>query len=597
VHDLMTGLDRQDLANRIRIELGRPAAGIATVVVVGETNRGKSALINALVGHPGLSPVHSDVTTNCYIELTRSTEPHARVRLASEPEPRPIALDEIANFSTVEHNPRNEKGVRSVEIGLPSSFLTGMRLIDTPGVGGLEKAHGALTLEILREADALLFVTDTSAPLVEPEYRFLERAAERIDTVIIALTKIDALAQHEWEELRREDAALLRLHARHFAGAPIVPVSSARLEKSIDQTGAEARERRTASGIHVLQRLIRMRVVRRAAVLHLANAARVSQGALEEIQGGVNDRLTAIDRDPSFEGDVRQKEATLRELEAELAEWQDELDIRINNLKIERETALTVAHRELQRTYMKRADGTHTKDDRAELAAELESDLNALACRLLHESAERLAATLEDMIGAGGDDDRAPDRAVSRLAFEDGHGPALRELPDRPRPGSADHMANAGAFLMGTIIPSRALMLLPGMATPAAPVVAAVGFAWMFLANRTRLQSMNRAELRNWIREELGDAQSALRGDFNSRMLSVNAEVKKIARRRVAEGKKALADAQKEFRDAAAATSAERERRKRELTDQAARVGGLITQAEHLGSTLASVSAPAPAGD
>ena len=38
----------------------------------------------------------------------------------------------------------------------------GLVLVDTPGVGGLDSAHGQLTRATLRAADAVLFVTDAS---------------------------------------------------------------------------------------------------------------------------------------------------------------------------------------------------------------------------------------------------------------------------------------------------------------------------------------------------------------------------------------------------------------------------------------------------
>ncbi|WP_460850048.1 dynamin family protein, partial [Phytohabitans suffuscus] len=47
-----------------RRDLGRPA-----IVVVGETKRGKSSLVNALIGVPGLSPVDAAVATAAYLEF------------------------------------------------------------------------------------------------------------------------------------------------------------------------------------------------------------------------------------------------------------------------------------------------------------------------------------------------------------------------------------------------------------------------------------------------------------------------------------------------------------------------------------------------
>ena len=56
---------------------------------------------------------------------------------------------------------------------------TGLCLVDTPGVGGLESAHGIITLSALDLAEAVLFVTDAGTELTAPELEFLKRAIER----------------------------------------------------------------------------------------------------------------------------------------------------------------------------------------------------------------------------------------------------------------------------------------------------------------------------------------------------------------------------------------------------------------------------------
>jgi len=49
-----------------------------TIVVVGETKRGKSSLINALVNVPGLSPVDPQVATSTYITIQHGPQLTAR---------------------------------------------------------------------------------------------------------------------------------------------------------------------------------------------------------------------------------------------------------------------------------------------------------------------------------------------------------------------------------------------------------------------------------------------------------------------------------------------------------------------------------------
>src|SRR5262245_10599831 len=56
-----------------RREVTRPV-----FVLVGETKRGKSALTNALIGVPNLSPVDAAVTTAAYLEFVHSPSHGAR---------------------------------------------------------------------------------------------------------------------------------------------------------------------------------------------------------------------------------------------------------------------------------------------------------------------------------------------------------------------------------------------------------------------------------------------------------------------------------------------------------------------------------------
>jgi predicted GTPase len=585
---LLQAVGRNDLAQSIRDEAGRRGAGPATVVVVGETNRGKSALVNALLGRPGLSPVDSDVATNCYVEFKHADEPYALVALAGESEPLSIAVDEIAEWATVTGNPGNQKGVRSVEVGLDSALLEGMRLIDTPGVGGLETAHGALTLEVLREADALLFVIDTDGPLSAPELRFLELAAERIDSVIIALTKIDV--ERRWEELRSEDATLLREHAPRFADAPIMPVSSVRLEQSLALEPERAAKRRASSGIDDLQQLIAQRVVRRAAVLHLANMTHVCAAALAVVVDRLAERVAAVDQDPSFEAQMLEKQEKLAALEEDLADWQDQLSAQLDLMQLTRSTELKNAMRDLQRDYLERVDKLKP-DGQGALISDLESELSALARRLAYETADALALTLVEMLGISGDE-QALAGTAGRLKEELGSIGMISGPPSGGGGAEGDSLASASGFLMGSRLPAVAHMVLPSMAIPGGGVVAVAGVAWMVMTRRSRTQAAGRAELRNWIREQLAEAASTLRDDFTARMISIRQEIKRINRHQVAERRKELAAAQKEYREAAAATAGQRDRRKRELTQQATRVKKLLATSEHLHAALSSAGTP-----
>ena len=187
---LCNDLGYGELAGRIEIDAGGSADRPANVVVVGEKKRGKSSLLNALVGERDLLPVDADVATSCFLTLRHGAGERVVAHDAEHPDGVEIGRDEIAEYASVEGNrdPDDDErllheGVTSVDVELDDPLLArGLVLVDTPGVGGLEAGHTEVTLATLRRADALVFVVDPDSPLRTPELRFLERATERIAT-------------------------------------------------------------------------------------------------------------------------------------------------------------------------------------------------------------------------------------------------------------------------------------------------------------------------------------------------------------------------------------------------------------------------------
>ena len=81
-----------------------------------------------------------------------------------------------------------------------------------------------MTLAALSDADALIFVLDASAPLSRPELNFLSKASQRIESVILVLTKTDVFPG--WRTILDENRQLLQQYAPRFADQEIIPVRS-----------------------------------------------------------------------------------------------------------------------------------------------------------------------------------------------------------------------------------------------------------------------------------------------------------------------------------------------------------------------------------
>ena len=177
----------------------RVADGRFNLVVVGEFNRGKSSVINALLGAPvlpvGVVPLTSVLTEIRYGDRCRCT-----VQFANGEE-RDIAMDEMMDFATERGNPDNGKGVAVVRLEYPSPWLgAGVRLVDTPGIGSLHRHNSDVTLDYLPEADAVLFVASVDQAMGRAELDFLVEIRRHAAKVVCVLNKADHLTEAELRE-------------------------------------------------------------------------------------------------------------------------------------------------------------------------------------------------------------------------------------------------------------------------------------------------------------------------------------------------------------------------------------------------------------
>ena len=202
VANAATRANRADLGDRLRIAVARTARPATIICVVGEFKQGKSSLVNAMLGQH-ICPVDDDLATSV-ITLLRYGEEIAievRRRVNGELVVEQVASDAIVDWVTEAGNPDNGKDVERVDVALPSALLKdGSCIVDTPGMGSMGAGHAAATLAFLPFADGLVFASDASAELSEPEVDFLKRARQLCPNIVVVLTKID-LYPH-WREIR-----------------------------------------------------------------------------------------------------------------------------------------------------------------------------------------------------------------------------------------------------------------------------------------------------------------------------------------------------------------------------------------------------------
>ncbi|WP_030441522.1 hypothetical protein [Actinoplanes subtropicus] len=219
-------LGRDDLAALLPAPPGpRETLRRPRIVVSGGPGRGKSRLVNSLLGRPGLSPVGSRPTTAGWIEFRYGADDGLTALLTDPGHPGtprrvPIPLSELHAYTNLHEV---SAPVLGIDARLDAPVLRDLILADTPGVGG---PHGAWN------ADALLFVGDATGPVTEHELAFLAAATQHIDTIAVAVNKSDVVGhERALAETRRRLAAHPDL-----AGLPVFG-TSARLAEQAGRPG------------------------------------------------------------------------------------------------------------------------------------------------------------------------------------------------------------------------------------------------------------------------------------------------------------------------------------------------------------------------
>jgi hypothetical protein len=496
-----------ELAELRRRRLTRPS-----IVLVGETKRGKSSLVNALLGVPGLAPVDAAVATSTYLHFVPGTALSARAWLPGSGDPVEVDPAELARWAT------GDSRARRVEVTHPAPLLQYVSLLDTPGVGGLDPAHAEIALDAVDRATALLFVADASAPLSQPELTFLVAASERVDAVVFALSKVDAFPG--WRRILDDNRALLRAHAPRFADAPWFPVSARLAELARSVAPGESAALVEASRIAELQHAL-VELAGRGHQLQLANVLRAARGELVRLDAAATARVQATEADPAAVARVRAERAALAARKrTESRQWTLLLSSETQRARVESVGLLRTRIAAVQQEFSTRIE-TARGNSLAALPEGVDAELQAVAVRLSQDLEETFRQVGQKVL-AQVFDDAELGAMLGRVNATLRH--ALSAAP--PRDGSGDNMlialsAGGIAFMAGrsAILGASVLgaggIVAGGLLVPVAGIGLGLA-AGGYVLYRRRVQT-DRQQARVWLRDVLGEARAALSDEISYR--------------------------------------------------------------------------------
>lgn len=176
---------------------GRLAEQRLRVLVAGEAKRGKSTLINALLGRAvlpaGVTPLTALATAVRYGRDERVTAVFRDGRTEGYP------LPALGDLVTERGNPGNSRGLASVTVAVDASILAhGLELVDTPGIGSVYAHNTTEADTALETMDAAVFVLTADPPVSASERELIRRVAALSVTMFVVLNKADYLAPAGW---------------------------------------------------------------------------------------------------------------------------------------------------------------------------------------------------------------------------------------------------------------------------------------------------------------------------------------------------------------------------------------------------------------
>jgi hypothetical protein len=165
------------------------------LAIVGEFKAGKSTLINAILGRPGLVPEGATPTTGAVTEIWWGEEECGEVLDGNGKQVFAGTLQDAVRFAdqrSTEGKRVSGQGARVI-LRVTSDFLRNLVILDTPGLGANTR-DDKVTLDSLHLADAAILVVNGLQPGGEDSLTLSERLRTTQRKLVTVVTRIDLAA-------------------------------------------------------------------------------------------------------------------------------------------------------------------------------------------------------------------------------------------------------------------------------------------------------------------------------------------------------------------------------------------------------------------
>lgn len=567
----------------------------AAIVFVGEVKRGKSTLVNALIGQPDLAPVGVDITTSASVWFAPpdDTLPAGSARLVFPDRTEVIAVSELPQWVTMDgryvRDPTIEALPTEAVVAVDPKHLPGLTLVDTPGAGGLDPRHARLALTAARRAGAIVMVCDSAAPLTAPEIDFLRTATETSGSVVVAMTKIDK-NRRNWRTIAEENRSIVR--SQLGRSVDIIGVSGVRALAALEQPDDVRDEILTTSGIPALRDAING-LLENAGISPMLDGLQVCRSGMHRMKTRLDTEIALVQGDSSALDELNENKARLKELRAHGTEWDQHVN---RDITLARQRAIALLDADLNRIkedWSARINGEGWRILRKQpqvFTAAIMSDLQAVTARSFENFSQSLHTTVSELF----DDDEhwedIMDAVAGALVAEDINSPEVqRKWKDVVDP-SAMMMGFMGANLLTGGMVGGAIFGSLAMAA-VLPIGLVAGGVWLSVNLGYRAMRNGRQHLITWLRETLTLANKSTMRVIDRTVATARPEIVVAYRRHLRTQTDEVAEQINAGAEAAKQDKATRDKRVRGLTRRQTEILSLIEQLDTAISRLKAENA------
>ncbi len=323
-------LDRYHRGERdLRARMARPF----NLVVVGEFKRGKSTLVNALLG---LEIVTSDDTPETVAVQELHHGPEAAQAVLEDGGKVSLGMDQLSGAAITALKRRLPCPIDHLRIQVPAPELQGLVITDTPGTGDLMWRFDERVQRYLPQADAVVYVVSGLSPLSESERSFLELSLRPMELakVCFVVNMVDNLPDEQQADRVVESIAS---HLRdRFPDSPVFGLSA--LDELERLTGQERANPERAPALEARFALLREHLERSVLLnrdeVRLANALREARRLLAGLQRDLAGLEAALGmQDAELQSRLAAAQEGSSELHESLARQHKELEARNTRLR------------------------------------------------------------------------------------------------------------------------------------------------------------------------------------------------------------------------------------------------------------------------